>query len=104
MNGSLGQLLVVAPVVGCACGYAALKLMPAAWRKALAAAAARRVAMWGLSDVAARRVEAKLSSGGACGSCETCKACATPPSGGADDASVSASSSGWKTVTLRRVD
>ena len=47
----------------------------AAPRAAVAAHAARR---WGLSAANARRVEAKLATGGACGSCETCKACASP--------------------------
>ena len=72
------QGLVVAMIVAFATVYASIKFMPAAYRRALAARAASLVARWGMSKINARRVEAKLASGGACGSCETCKACATP--------------------------
>ncbi len=65
-------------IVATAAFYAALKLMPRAWRSGLAATAASLARRSGLSDVHARRVEAKLSSGGACGSCDSCKACAAP--------------------------
>lgn len=78
MNDAL-QVAIVAIVVGWAGGYAAIKLMPKAWRASVATTAAAWTVRAGLSDVAARRVEAKLSSGGACGSCDSCKACATTP-------------------------
>lgn len=72
------QGAIVAMVVAFAMIYASIKFMPATYRRALAARAASLVARWGVSEINARRVEAKLASGGACGSCETCKACATP--------------------------
>ena len=72
------QGVIVAMVVAFAMIYASIKLMPAVYRRALAARTASLAARWGLSESNARRVEAKLASGGACGSCETCKACATP--------------------------
>ena len=77
MNVVVQELLAFA-IVATAMGYAGLKFMPAAWRRSLAAKAASLAARSGLSEVSARRVEAKLSSGGACGSCDSCKACATP--------------------------
>jgi hypothetical protein len=73
------QSLVVFVIVAVAVGYACIKLMPAAWRRGLATQAARLAKRSGASDVLARRVEAKLSTGGACGSCDSCKACATVP-------------------------
>ncbi|MGI9024159.1 MAG: DUF6587 family protein [Burkholderiaceae bacterium] len=76
------QGVLVAMIVAVATVYASIKFMPGAWRRSLAARAAALVARWGVSEVNARRVEAKLSSGGACGSCETCKACATPVDAG----------------------
>ncbi len=76
------QGLIVAMIVAFAMVYASIKFMPAAYRRALAARAAALVSRWGVSEVNARRVEAKLASGGACGSCETCKACVTPPEEG----------------------
>ena len=72
------QGVIVAMVVAFAIIYASIKFMPGAWRRSLAARTASLVARWGMSEINARRVEAKLASGGACGSCETCKACATP--------------------------
>lgn len=77
MNAAL-QASIVFVVVAIAASYAALKLMPAAWRRALAAHVASWGARGGLSAATARRVEAKLATGGACGSCDSCKACATP--------------------------
>ncbi len=76
------QGVIVAMIVAFATVYASIKFMPGAWRRSLAARAASLVARWGVSEANARRVEAKLSSGGACGSCETCKACATPNENG----------------------
>ena len=77
MNASV-QAVVVLLIVATASSYAALKLMPRTWRRALATRAASFATRSGLSEAQARRVEAKLSSGGACGSCDSCKACATP--------------------------
>lgn len=85
--GTMLQGSIVAMIVAFATIYAAIKFMPGAWRRLVAARAAALVARWGMSDGQARRVEAKLASGGACGSCETCKACATP--GENDDATLS---------------
>ena len=76
--GTMLQGSIVAMIVAFATIYASIKFMPGAWRRMVAARAASLVARWGLSEGYARRVEAKLASGGACGSCETCKACATP--------------------------
>jgi hypothetical protein len=72
------QDALVGLVVAAAFAYAGVKLMPAAWRRDLARKASSFARQVGGSDVLARRVEAKLSSGGACGSCDSCKACATP--------------------------
>lgn len=80
------QSAVVAMIVACAMVYAAIRFMPAAWRRLVAARAAALVARSGMPEGYARRVEAGLASGGACGSCETCKACATT---GANDAAAS---------------
>ncbi len=77
MNASV-QFVLMSLVVITATSYAALKLMPRAWRVALAAKVASLAKRGGWSDVQVRRVEAKLSSGGACGSCDSCKACAAP--------------------------
>lgn len=77
MNATI-QLLIVAAIVAAASAYAIWKLMPAALRRALAPRAAAFVQRLGASDANARRVEAKLTTGGACGSCDSCKACATP--------------------------
>ena len=77
MNATVQALLVFA-IVACAGLYATLKFMPAAWRRAVAAAAATLASRSGLSDAQVRRVESKLATGGACGSCDSCKACATP--------------------------
>jgi hypothetical protein len=92
---TLLQAAIVCVVVATASSYATVKLMPAAWRRALAARAASWASQVGLSDATARRVEAKLSSGGACGSCDSCKACAKPA--GQDVAIVS------RTIPLRRI-
>lgn len=81
------QSAIVAMIVACAMIYAAIRFMPAAWRRLVAARAAALVARWGMSEGYARRVEARLASGGACGSCETCKECATP--GKTDEAAAS---------------
>jgi hypothetical protein len=77
MSAAIQYAIVVVTVV-VAFGYAGTKLMPAAWRRAFAGRAAAFARQAGGSDVFARRVEAKLSTGGACGSCDSCKACATP--------------------------
>ncbi len=82
------QAVVVAMIVALATIYASITFMPGAWRRTLAARAATLVARWGVSEANARRVEAKLASGGACGSCETCKACATPVGEGIASASL----------------
>ncbi len=71
------QVVLVSAIVAFASLYAALKVMPAGWRRRVASLAARTATRWGFSESNARRVEAKLSTGGACGSCDTCKACAT---------------------------
>ena len=78
------QLLVVAAIVAAASVYAIWKLMPAALRRALAPRAAALAQRLGASDANVRRVEAKLTTGGACGSCDTCKACATPDASASD--------------------
>ncbi len=95
MNATV-QALVVAAVVAWAMAYAAVKLMPKAWRLSVAAHAADLALKAGLSGVAARRVEAKLATGGACGSCDSCKACATPQP--AD----SPTSTTMRTIPIRR--
>lgn len=77
MNASV-QFVVMALVVMTATSYAALKLMPKAWRLKVAAMASSLAKRAGGSDAQVRRVEAKLASGGACGSCDSCKACAAP--------------------------
>ncbi len=93
------QGVLVALIVAFAIVYASIKFMPATYRRALAARAASLAARWGVSDVNARRVEAKLASGGACGSCETCKACVTPAEG---DATASPSNT-FKQIPIRSV-
>ena len=85
MNATM-QLLIVAAIVAVALVYAVWKLMPAALRRALAPRAAALAQRLGASDANARRVEAKLTTGGACGSCDTCKACATPDTSAPDGA------------------
>lgn len=96
MNASIQALLVLV-IVSAAASYAALKLMPGAWRRSLAVRAAALAARSGLSDAQARRVEAKLSSGGACGSCDSCKACASPQQVG--DAALSTAT--YRTIPIR---
>ena len=76
------QVVVTALIVAAAAAYAASKLMPRGWRMALAARAGPIARRSGLSESQVRRVEAKLSSGGACGSCESCRACAAPAASG----------------------
>jgi hypothetical protein len=71
------QELIVALIVAGAVTYAALRLSPRGLRLPFARAVARLALRLGVSSVDARRVEAKLSTGGACGSCDECKACAT---------------------------
>ena len=97
------QALLVAVIVTTAVCYAAVKLMPAGWRRTVAARAASLVVRSGLSDVFARRVEAKLASGGACGSCDSCKACAAPSNEEGDVAVFAASPSGYREIPIRRV-
>lgn len=91
------QLVLVAVLVAFAGAYAALKLMPGSWRRTLAAAASGMVTRWGFSELQARRVEAKLSSGGACGSCDSCKACAKPA------VTEAAPVDGFRQIPIRRV-
>jgi hypothetical protein len=91
------QSAIVFLVVAIAASYATWKLMPAAWRRALAGHAASWGARAGLSAETARRVEAKLATGGACGSCDSCKACATPSVG-----SESSSQGGYRQIPIRR--
>ena len=93
----LAEALLVFAIVGAAASYAALKFMPAAWRRAVAASVASFAARSGMTAVQARRVEAKLASGGACGSCDSCKACATPAR---DDAATPAE--GYRRIPIRR--
>ena len=71
------QEAIVALVVAGALAYALLRLSPRGLRVTLARGVARLVSRVGVSSANARRVEAKLSTGGACGSCDECKACAT---------------------------
>ncbi len=92
------QGVIVAMVVAFAMIYASIKFMPGVWRRHLAARAGSLVARCGVSEANARRVEAKLASGGACGSCETCKACVTP--NGKDDATASSPTS-FKQIPIR---
>ena len=97
------QALVTFTIVAIATGYALMKFMPKVWRLRLAAGAADLTMRIGLSDVAARRVEAKLSTGGACGSCESCKACATPAkTEGAEAAFTASTPSRFKQIPIRR--
>ena len=91
------QAAIVGLVVTVASLYALLKLMPSAWRRQLASFAARRATRWGVSEDNARRVEAKLATGGACGSCDTCKACATPTG----DAAVAREVTAFRTIPIR---
>jgi hypothetical protein len=92
------QAAIVALIVTIAALYAVLKLMPAVWRRRLASLAARHAAEWGVSEANARRVEAKLSTGGACGSCDTCKACATP----SRDTGMETEATAYRTIPIRR--
>ena len=80
------QLLVATLVVVVASAYAGVRLMPAAWRRRVAAGAADMAMRCGLGGVLARRVESKLASGGACGSCDSCNACAAPVRAASDGA------------------
>jgi hypothetical protein len=101
---AMAQSLVVFVIVAIAVAYASVKLMPGPWRRRLAAGAAVFAKRSGASDVLARRVEAKLSSGGACGSCDSCKACATtvaPPPVSVDEAGQS--SGRLRGIPIRRI-
>lgn len=89
------QDLIVAVIVLLAAIYVVAKVLPAAWRMSFVHGVAETARFFGLSADHARRVEAKLSSGGACGSCDSCKACATPAP--ADPAR-------GRTIPIRRVD
>jgi hypothetical protein len=91
------QSAVVLVVVAIAATYATWKLMPAAWRRALAGQVASWGSRAGLSAETARRVEAKLATGGACGSCDSCRACATPAAG-----SETPSQRGYRHIPIRR--
>ncbi len=91
------QHVVVFVVVGLSASYAGLRFMPAAWRRSIAARVASVAMRSGLSAVQARRVETKLSSGGACGSCDSCKACATPTGAEAE-----APSASFRDIPIRR--
>jgi hypothetical protein len=102
MNATM-QAVVAFSIVAFASGYAMLKFMPKAWRLRLAATAAAVATRIGLSASAARRVEAKLSTGGACGSCDTCKSCATPTKNeGAEAAFTASTPSRYKQIPIRR--
>ena len=102
MNGTL-QMSITFLIVAFASCYAIVRFMPRTWRLRLASAAADGASRLGLSDVASRRVEAKLSSGGACGSCDSCKACATPATTkDADAASAAPTSSRHPHIPIRR--
>ena len=102
MNALVQELLVFA-IVGAAMAYAMLKFMPAAWRRTFATKVASLASRSGLSEANARRVEAKLSTGGACGSCDSCKACATPKTEGDGTTFVAASPSEYRSIPIRRV-
>jgi len=101
MNALVQGILVFA-IVAAAASYATLKFMPAAWRRTFATRVASLAAHAGLSEADARRVEAKLSTGGACGSCDSCKACATPKTEGDGTTLVAASPSNYRTIPIRR--
>lgn len=73
----LVQESIVALVVAGAVAYALLRLSPRGLRLVFARGVANVASRFGVSSANARRVEAKLSTGGACGSCDECKACAT---------------------------
>ena len=97
------QAVVTFSIVALASAYAMLRFMPKAWRLRLASGAAGLTTRIGLSDGAARRVEAKLSSGGACGSCDTCKSCATPATTkGAEAAFTASTPSRYRQIPIRR--
>jgi hypothetical protein len=101
MNALVQELLVFV-IVGAAIAYATLKFMPAAWRRMVASKVAAMAAHSGLSEANARRVEAKLSTGGACGSCDSCKACATLQTEGDAAMSVAATPSAYRSIPIRR--
>ena len=97
------QNCVAFAIVAFATIYATVRFMPKAWRMRLATTASSFALKLGLSSVAARRVEAKLSSGGACGSCDSCKACAAVPKAKGDEPAFAASSpSSFKQIPIRR--
>ena len=98
----LVQQLVVCAIVSAAVAYATLKFMPAAWRRTFASKVASMAARSGFSEADARRVEAKLSTGGACGSCDSCKACAAPKTEGDVATFVATSPSTYRTIPIRR--
>ena len=75
----LAQAIAVGLIVAVAAVHAAWRLMPSAMRARWAARVARGVRRFGVSAVDARRVEKKLASRGACGSCDDCGACRTAP-------------------------
>lgn len=104
MSGTVQQCVVFAIVV-VAAAYATLKFMPVAWRRAFASKAAAIAVRSGFSESDARRVEAKLSTGGACGSCDSCKACATPTTKGDETTFVAASPPApptYRSIPIRR--
>ncbi len=91
-------------IVAIATIYAVVRFMPKSWRVRLATRASWVVLRLGLSSVAARRVEAKLSSGGACGSCDSCRACATAPREPSDEPAFGGSSpAGFRQIPIRRL-
>jgi hypothetical protein len=98
------QALIVFVIVATASIYSTLKFMPKAWRQSVAVHAAKTATRLGLSADHARRVEAKLSSGGACGSCDSCKACATPTKEG-DVATFAATppSNSYRQIPIRHI-
>lgn len=62
-------------VVAVAALYVGWKFMPAAMRSRLAACIAVAMRRRGLARDRVAWLEAKLNSGGACGNCNSCKAC-----------------------------
>gem|GEM_PF-2499875 len=103
MNASIQNGMAFA-IVAIATIYAVIRFMPKAWRVRLATRASSFALRLGLSSTAARRVEAKLSSGGACGSCDSCNACATAPREQDDEPAFGGPSpTGFRRIPLRRL-
>ncbi len=73
------QLLIVAFVVAAATAYSAWILMPASWRRAGAAALARRAARAGVARDRTLALQSRLERAGGCSDCGSCRGCASSP-------------------------